>query len=115
MAAGTYNLELEQGVTETRDLAIKDASNVAIDISAWTFRAQIRSSYTSDDILASGSFSITNGAGGLVTMTFSDTDTAAIPYRAGRTYVWDLEAVKGDGTIVRLMMGSVEISPEVTR
>jgi hypothetical protein len=115
MAAGTYNLTLLQGQTEVRDLAIKDDSNVAIDITGWSFAAQVRSSYASNDVLATPTVAILVAASGTARMTFSAAVTAAIPYREGRTYVWDLEGTRADGTVIRILQGSVTIDPEVTR
>lgn len=113
MAAGSYDLEIEQGVTEARDVVIEESS-VAVDITGWTFSAEIRANYGADDVLATATCVITDGAAGEMTFTFSDDDTAAIPYREGRNYVWDLKAVKGDGTTIRILMGEVIVSPMVT-
>ena len=45
MAAGTYNFTIEQGTTVDFEVQYKDSNLVPVDLSAYTGRMQIRSTY----------------------------------------------------------------------
>lgn len=120
--AATKKLEIDQGATFPLGLTIKDADLVAIDISAWTFRGQIREFPESSTTLASFSFDITDGPNGQVTASLSAAVTAAIPVPDSKSssrrvakYAYDIEAVRADGSVIRLLEGIAEVSPEVTK
>ena len=116
--AGVYDLAIEQGATFKVIFQWTDANNTPINITGYSARSQIRPTIESatvmvDATIANGKLSIVNPAtDGKVQLLLSATDTAAL---ASGTAVWDLELVAGDGTVTRLLQGSVTISPEVTR
>jgi hypothetical protein len=115
--AATVNLVLDQGSTWSQPIAWKTGTPaVAVDLTGYSARAQVRSSASSATTLLSltdsnGGIAITTSTG---TMTLSATaaQTAAIP--AGR-YVYDLEAVSGGGIVTRICEGTLTVTPEVTR
>lgn len=112
MSAGTYNIELEQGATYTREVTVNDGAGDPIDISTWSMRGQVRSNYSASDILAEFTCTITDGANGVFQFELSAEQTSAICVKKG---VYDIECERADGTVIRILKGSVEISPEVTR
>jgi hypothetical protein len=60
-----------------------------------------------------GAFTVTVDALlGKITIALTDTQTSAIP--AG-TFVWDLEVVKVDLSVVNLIGGNCIVNPEVTK
>ena len=114
MPAAQYNIIIEQGATWRLSLTWKDSAGAPIDLTGYTARMQVRQAYGAADAL----LSLSNGTGitlgpsaGVITLTASATQTAAIAARNG---VYDLEMVAPDGTVTRLLQGSVTISPEVT-
>lgn len=116
MSAGDYDFHIEQGATFIRDFIWLDSNNDPIPLEDYTARLEIRKNYESSEILLSASTSdgrITiTPAAGKVTLTFSDTDTAALTWRYGR---YDLELESPLGVVYRLLEGSVVVSKEITR
>lgn len=124
MGAATLNIEIEQGASFYRLLTVKDNSGTPIDLTGYTFRGQVRSKYSDASILAAFTFTILNqvSATGQVEMTMTDIVTAGIPVasvsdnsRPSTPGIYDVEMVSGSGTVTRLLEGSADISPEVTR
>lgn len=123
MAAAVYDISIEQGATFNLTATLKNSSNVVLDLTGWSFTGQIRSNYSSETVLATFDCTLNSPAtDGVVNITISDVDTAAIPVldatsynRKITRYVYDIEATKPDGTVVRLFQGEVDVSPEVTR
>ena len=114
MAAAAYNFEIEQGATFSRTFTWKDDAGVAINITGYTARLQIRTAFESSSTILSltSSSGITlGGSAGTIVVSVSATDTAALD---PGSYVYDLELVNG-ATVTRLLAGYVEITPEVTR
>lgn len=125
MAAATLDLvdslRIEQGATWTRVFTFLDENDDPIDVTGWEFRGQVRRSYNSNDALAEFSFTASDADNKKV-FTITDTETTDIPVlpptgnsRTSSFYMYDIEAVKEDGTVERLFQGKAEISPEVTR
>lgn len=125
MAAATLDLvddlRIEQGATWTRVFTFVDGNDDPIDVTGWTFRGQVRKSFNSTTALADFSFSASDADNKKV-FTITDTETAGIPVnpptgnaRNSSFYLYDIEAVKDDGTVERLFQGKAEVSPEVTR
>lgn len=113
---GQYDITIYQGATFSRMLTWKDANNVAINLSGYTARLQMR---TSQDAAApfitltteNGGITL-GGAAGTITLTISAATTAAITESSG---VYDLELVTSGGVVTRLIEGDVLLSKEVTR
>lgn len=124
MKAGKYNLEVEQGATFFRVLTIKSPGNTPIDITGWQFRGQLRKNVGDTAPVAALSFVILDQEDfpGQVEATMSNTVTAAIVCDLSENqakeitkFVYDIEAVKPDGMVLRLLEGVANVSPEVTR
>jgi hypothetical protein len=116
MAAGTYNITIEQGATFTLPLTYKDADDDPVPLTDALARMQIRQKVTSTDTIVDldsdtlGGITISDPGG--ITVVISDEVTAAITIKTG---VYDLEIEWVDGTVTRLLQGTVTVSPEVTR
>ena len=115
MAAGVYDLVIEQGATLNTTFTWKDPSGTATNITSYTARAMFRPDYGSDPVLslttADSTIAIT-GASGIVTFNVPAATTAFLYAGTG---VWDLELVAPNGTVTRLIGGSYTVSTEVTR
>ncbi len=120
-----YNLTMWQGATFGLAITVKDANNAVMNLSSYTARMQIRSSYSSGS--ATESLTTTNGeitisaATGNVALELAAARTANIsvdmnngkPPRS--TYVYDLELIDGAGKVSKLLYGDVLVYGEVTR
>lgn len=104
------NLTVDQGSDFTADINVVDKSG-AVDISAYTYRGQIRKTYTSSsavDFYASSN-NPTNGQ-----LIISLTAAQSGNMKPGR-YVYDVEIVDGIGNVTRVIEGQLEVTPRVTR
>lgn len=109
MPAGTYNLLVEQGATLVRTINC-DIDDPAFTWAGWVPRAQIRSAAADNGELLLDLTPYLSVSGPTVTLLVPATVTQTVT-RSGR---WDLELSK-DGTVVRLLEGRADLSPEVTR
>ncbi|MFF3928256.1 hypothetical protein [Streptomyces hirsutus] len=109
LAAGIFDLHLEQGATYVQNFTVKDVPGFTW--AGWSARSQIRSAPASENgelLLDLGDYLTIIG----------DTIRLAIPASVTesltRNGLWDLEMVSG-GTVVRLLQGRAVVSLEVTR
>lgn len=116
MSAGTYDILIEKGATFQLSLTWKAPTNTPYDLTGYTARMQVRKSVNATapllSLTSSGGDIVLGGAAGTIVITASATATAAMDATHG---VYDLELVAPSGTVTRVLKGSVEISPEVTR
>lgn len=117
MTPGSLDLVILQGATFKRILRLTDATPAAIDLTGSTARMHIRQTIADTTALielteSNGRATVTDAAGGEVTLLISDEDTAALDFAKG---VYDLEIEYSDGTVDRVLEGKVKLSKEVTR
>lgn len=113
--AGKLNIVIEQGSTFNPIFTYKDENDVAIDLTGYTARMQIRSSRTAVGFieeLTTGAGITLGGAAGTIALLISDTDTAAYTFK---TAVYDLELISAGGIVTRLLQGTVTLSTEATK
>ena len=125
MAAGKYNIVIEQGATYQIELQYKDSNNTPINLSGYSGRMQIRPSigsptsylYLSSSLQPDGTglnFSGSNGttppASGSIGVFISATTSSLLTFTNG---VYDLEIQSGS-IVTRLLQGNVQLSKEVT-
>ncbi len=116
MTAGSYNITIEQGATFRLQLTLTDGVEPT-PLTGYTGRMQIRQKIMSTDVLyvlttENGGLTITE-LEGKIALYISDEDTAAFGFRNA---VYDLELEDGgSGEVVRVLQGSIYVSPEVTR
>lgn len=120
--AASYRLLIEQGANLSIAMVIKDGTGIAIDITGYTFRGEIRATYSDPTVISNFTFVITDGPSGKVTMSLTAVQTAAIAadpainYKKMETYLaYDVEMVDLNSFVTRLIQGVVDLSPEVTR
>jgi hypothetical protein len=115
MAAGIYDITIEQGATFQLSATWKDSAGVPVNLTGYSARMQVRPSYESEETLASltsaGGNITLGGALGTIIATISATDTQKLNIQEG---VYDLELEIG-GVVTRLLQGKATISWEVTR
>lgn len=117
MAAGKTDLTIEQGATWSQVIYYQDAANAPISLVNCTIRMMARTSFSANTTVLSlssstGGITVTNAANG--TFALQQTAAQTSNLTAG-TYVYDLELVKADNTVDRLLQGSLIVVPEVTR
>jgi hypothetical protein len=102
------NIVIDQGTTFASSIEVLDENDNAIELQEYTARGQLRKTYTSNNAV---NFTTTVNTGILV-ISLTASQTANIT--AGR-YVYDVELVDAQNTVVRILEGIVTITPEVTR
>lgn len=117
MPAGNTNFTIEQGATWSQVIYYQNSTNAPISLANYTIRMQARVAYSAnlpvlDLSTTNGNITITNAANG--TFALQQTAAQTSNLTAGR-YVYDLELVKPDTTVVRLLYGDLIVTPEVTR
>lgn len=125
MPAGRYNIIIEQGATFELELQYKDSNSVAVDLTGYSGRMQIRPSIgsTTSYLCLSSSlepdgtglnFSGSNGAtpptSGSIGVYISAVSSSLLDFT---TAVYDLEIASGS-FVSRLLQGNVQLSKEVT-
>jgi hypothetical protein len=126
MAAGKYNIVIEQGATYQVEIQYKDSNNLPIDLSGYNGRMQIRPSIDSTTVYValssslnadgsglnfSGSNGTTSPTSGSIGIFISATSSSLLTFASG---VYDLEIQTGS-LVTRLLQGNVQLSKEVTR
>ena len=112
MPAAKLNMTIEQGTTWSKGLELNRPDGSALDLTGHSFRGQMRATFGSADPAATFTCGIVEAAAGTVSIALDENTTTGIP--AG-SYVYDIEMVKPDGTVIRLMEGKIQVTPEVTR
>jgi len=102
------NLVIDQGTTFASSIEVLDENDEAVDLQNYVARGQMRKTYSSSNAV---NFTTTTNTGMLV-ISLTATQTANIV--AGR-YVYDVELVDTQNTVVRILEGIVTITPEVTK
>ena len=115
MQPGKVNFNAPQGSTFTRTLVYK-VDSVAVDLTGYSARMQVRKSVTDSSTLLSlstdtGEIVIT-GSTGTITITINATSMSSI---SAGNWVYDLEIVSSGGVVTRLIEGRFIVTPEVTR
>ena len=114
MSALKKNLLLEQRATFRLVLTWKDAKLFPINLTGYSARLQIRLTPTSAVLFEASSANgkiVLGGAMGLITVTITDEETSALTFTNA---VYDLKLGAPDGSAIRLLQGTVVLSPGVT-
>lgn len=116
MTAGTYDIEIEIGVTFQLNIVWKDPDGNPIDNTGYDARMQVRHKYTSETALLE--FTTTNsritlgGTDGRISVKGAAILSDPITEKYG---VYDLEMIAPNGDVYRVLQGVVTFSPQVTR
>jgi len=115
MAAGKYDITIEQGATFSLPISYKDSTGSVVDLvsgDGYTVRMMIKESAGGTAIISlTNSSGITLAASGNnIVIDISATDTAAMDFDNA---VYDLEIVSGT-EVTRVLEGKVKLSREIT-
>lgn len=105
-------LNLDQGTTFETSLDLTGDDGAPIDVTDYTFAAQIRKSYYSSAAAANMIVTVTNAASGNVKLSLDAASTANI--KAGR-YLYDVKMTTDMGVTIRVVEGIITVSPQVSR
>lgn len=124
MAAANLDLLIEQGTTFKRTITVKNSLDVEVDLTGSTFRGQIRKTPSSQTVAATFVCTLLNQITdtGKVDIVISAENTALIPLATAskplltsENFVYNIEWVKPDSSVVRILEGLAIVSPEVTK
>ena len=112
--SATYNILIDIGsdYADTFTFYSDACKTTTIDLTDYAFKAQVRSSFASETVIAEIDISTTDAADGKIDLSIAAADTLTLT--AG-SYYWDLRVTDGDGAVARWVSGSVTISGTVTR
>jgi len=110
MAAGTYNIAIDKGSDFSFTATLKDSAGDAINITSYTFKAEIR---RKPETKLEKAFTITktNASGGVLKLALADGDTRDLPVGVLR---YDLVGKDGSSNIERYLTGKVTVTDTVT-
>ena len=94
---------------------VTSAKSSTVDLSTYTAAMDIRRKQSDSSALialTSGSGITLGGSAGTIVISLTDTQTSAITPGPG---VWDLELIDSGGSSLRLVEGTCEFTPSVTR
>ena len=112
----TYAITVHQGATYTLSLTLTENS-AAFNLPPWSARMQMRRRHQDEATWVSltsapGGGIVLGGAAGTIAIRIEAAVTADFPVERG---VYDIEIEHIDGTVRRILQGSVTVTPEVTR
>ena len=112
MAAGKYDLTIDQGSSFALDMTVQE-DNAAKNLTGYSVRAQLRPTQTSSTLTATFTGTVVNATDGEIQISLTATESAAI--NPGK-YFYDVEIyTASDAIVTRLIQGSAVVTPEVTR
>ena len=131
MAAGRYSFVIEQGATTNFEIQYKDSNNAPIDLTNYTGKLQIRSTFAQNNgelyltlssslnsdgtgLNFSGSNGTTPPTSGSIGIYIAACTSSALTFNEA---LYDLELYSGSGDCpytVRLLEGRVQLSKQVT-
>lgn len=113
-------IRIEQGETKIIPLHVIDYDGLDVDLTGYTFAAQIRRKPSSATITATFSYAITDAANGLVQLSLTAAQTSAITCGDTETepaslYYWDAFATSPGAKVTKLAHGEITVIAQVTR
>jgi len=115
MAAGTHHLigdsRIQQGALWSESFVFSQGGS-PIDLTGYSGLAHIRKQHEDETELVVFDFVLTDAVNGVVTLSLTSVQTAALPACKG---VWSLEMTPSGGDTDRYLEGTVEITAEATK
>ena len=109
-----WNPTIQQGALFEWSVTLENPDNTAMDLTGYTVRGQLRRTFDSTtidlDLTTATHISITNAAGGIISLTVDAATTATL----SGSYKFDIELVSG-ASVYRILQGTMTVSREVTR
>lgn len=106
-----YDISIYEGDTFEFTITIKDASNVVVNLTGYTAKAQLKKSF-SDPSPIDFTCTISAPLTGVVNVMLPASTTASlIP---GDPYIYDVQLTAPNGTVRTYLAGDATVIPEVT-
>lgn len=105
-----FPITMVRGDDFAEEFTFVDENEVAIDVSARTYTAQVRTSTEATTVTATFSVDMTDAATGVVVLRLADTVTDDLL----GAYVWDMQQDTA-GVVRTLFGGAFIVRPDVTR
>ncbi|MDP6585503.1 MAG: hypothetical protein QF535_12670 [Anaerolineales bacterium] len=110
MAVAKYNIKLNKGVYYNTTFNFKDKDGAALNITSYTFKAEIRRD-SDGELEKAFTCAITNATSGVMKMSMSASDTNELPED---DLVYDILAKDSANNIHRYVKGKIIISDTIT-
>ena len=110
MPAGAYNIAIEQGIHYDVSFTLKGSNGVAINVTNYTFKAEVRRR-PETDLIKSFTITKTNASAGIIALEMTGANTLSLP--TGKL-VWDLVAKDASNKIRRFLSGDVVVAESVS-
>ena len=107
----SYNLEINQGASFNLSLTARDENSNLLNLTSYSGRAKLKNRYSDTGSLVDFTTSIDVPTSGVLSISLTAAQTAALPITKA---IYDVEIYNISGTVMRLLNGHAEISPEVT-
>lgn len=111
MAAGIYNLSIEQGSSWELSLSVDSPGGIDKNLIGYTFSGKIAKSYYDDNPISFTTSNVDLSAG---TFKISLPANITALLDSSYEYVYDVEMTSNTGVVTRLIQGRATISPGVT-
>tara|TARA_B110000503_G_C7088571_1_gene388395 strand:+ start:234 stop:572 length:339 start_codon:yes stop_codon:yes gene_type:complete len=112
MAAGKYNISIDQGSDYAIDITITEAG-APRDLTGYSARSQLRASTESTVVAAVFTCTIAAPTTGVINISMTNAISSSL---TSNSYVYDVELyTTNDAFVQRILYGNVKVSPEVTR
>lgn len=110
MLPGTLNIEMMDGDGYRNTLTFTDSDDDALDLSSYTFSAQIRKNPKAEDAV---SFIIddTDADTGVIVISLTGDQVRSLFHKC----MWDMEYVIGDSDPTTVLKGTITIYSDITR
>lgn len=116
MPAAIRNFAIDQGATFNQVITWKDSAGAPINLTGYSARMQARKNKNAGDVLVELTTQngriILGGSTGRITLNIPASVTAAFNWTRG---LYDLELVRADGEVSRLLQGELTVSVGMTR
>ena len=115
-----YDLLIRQGQTYALEVTLEKENGDAYDLTGCSVQAHVRRRARDTALVVAPTCTVTDAATGKFRLSLTATQTAALTcgdtlYDASSQYVYDVELVAADTSIVPVMWGKVRVHREVTR
>ena len=117
MPAGYHHFVIEQGATFSKVLTLKDSTGSVVNLTGYAagemdLRTDHNASSAFLTLTTSNNRMTLGGSAGTVTLTVSASDTSALDVQDG---VYDLELTDGSSNIYRIIEGTFQVRPQVSK
>lgn len=107
-----FDLKIYQGDALKFTVTVKDSNNVAVNLSGYEAKAQLKAGY-SDNSPVDITCTLTTPTAGLVTLYVAPAATAALD--PSESYIWDFQLTEPGGDVRTYLAGDATVIPEVTK